>query len=296
MVLWEPFFEAFKIRASVAVYLAGKNLAHALCYTVRVKPPTLQAVLLDLDGVMYVGDKIIAGADRTLAALRDTGYGLHGVTNTTTMPRRAIADKLRRMGLDLDEHELATPAALAVQAIGTDSAALFIRDSLRDDFSGIREDEHHPAWIVMGDPGGAGYPPESLQRIFRLCMDGAAVLALHKNRFWQKPDGLYLDLGAFVAAIEYATGKDATVLGKPSPDFFRAVCTDLAVETKCCLMVGDDIESDIGGAQRVGMRTALVQTGKYRPEHVRNTMRTQGIRPDLTLPSIADLPESLALL
>ncbi len=257
---------------------------------------TLQAVLLDLDGVMYVGDRAIAGAGRTLAALRDAGYGLRGVTNTTTMPRRAIADKLQRMGLDLGERDLATPAALAVQAIGHDRATLFIRDSLREDFAGIREDEHQPDWIVMGDPGGPGYPPESLQRIFRLCMDGARVLALHKNRFWQKPDGLHLDLGAFVAAIEYATDKTATVLGKPSPDFFLAVCADLVVEPERCLMVGDDIESDIGGARNMGMRTALVQTGKYRQEHVRNIMRTQGIRPDLTLPSIADLPESLALL
>ena len=256
----------------------------------------LEAVLLDLDGVMYVGERPIAGADRTLAALRDAGYGLRGITNTTTMSRRAIADKLQRMGLQLAERELATPAALAVQAIGDDGATLFIRDSLREDFAGIREDDSHPAWIVMGDPGGAGYPPESLQRIFRLCMDGARVLALHKNRFWQKPDGLYLDLGAFVAAIEYATGTTATVLGKPAPDFFRAVCADLGTEPGHCLMVGDDIESDIGGAMNMGMRTALVQTGKYRQERVQRIMHEQGIRPDLTLPSIADLPEALALL
>jgi HAD superfamily hydrolase (TIGR01458 family) len=271
-------------------------LRHTLCYTVPVSRSTLKAVLLDLDGVMYVGEQLIAGARYALAALRDAGYGLRGITNTTTMSRRAIADKLARMGLDLSEQELATPAVLAVQAIGRDRAVLFIRDSLREDFAGIREDEHQPAWIVMGDPGGAGYPPESLQRIFRLCMDGAEVLALHKNRFWQKPDGLYLDLGAFVAAIEYATGKAATVLGKPSPDFFRAVCTDLGTAPEHCLMVGDDIESDIGGAQNMGMQTALVQTGKYRRERVDECMRTQGIRPDLTLPSIADLPEALTLL
>ncbi len=271
-------------------------MRHTLCYNVRVTHCALQAVLLDLDGVMYVGDQPIAGAQRTLGMLRHAGYALRGITNTTTMSRQAIASKLQHMGLDVPERDLATPAALAVRAIGRDRAVLFVRDSLREDFADIHEDTEHPAWIVMGDPGGAGYPPESLQRIFRLCMGGAKVLALHKNRFWQKPDGLYLDLGAFVAAIEYATGKSATVLGKPSPDFFHAVCADLAVEPEHCLMVGDDIETDIGGARNLGMRTALVQTGKYRREHVAEIMRTQGIRPDLTLPSIADLPEALDLL
>jgi HAD superfamily hydrolase (TIGR01458 family) len=261
-----------------------------------VSHSALQAVLLDLDGVMYVGEQAVPGAGHALAALREAGYSLRGITNTTTMPRRAIAEKLARMGLDIPERKLATPAALAMRTIGSDSAALFVRDSLREDFAGVHEDEGHPAWIVMGDPGGAGYPPEAMQRIFRLCMNGAKVLALHKNRFWQKPDGLYLDLGAFVAAIEYATGKTATVLGKPAPDFFKAVCSDLGAGPAHCLMVGDDIESDIGGAQSMGMRTALVQTGKYREEHVRQFMRAQGIRPDLILPSIADLPEALALL
>jgi len=258
-----------------------------------VNDPSLQAVLLDLDGVLYVGEEAVPGAAHTLAMLRRAGYGLRGITNTTTMPRRAIAEKLARMGLDLSEPELATPATLAVQAIGGDRVLLCIRDSLREDFADVLEDAQHPAWIVMGDPGGAGYAPETLQRIFRLCMDGARVLALHKNRFWQKPDGLHLDLGAFVAAVEYATGREATVLGKPSPDFFRAVCSDLGVEPERVLMVGDDIESDIGGAQGVGMRTALVRTGKYREAHARACMQG-GIRPDMILASVAELPEALA--
>ena len=263
------------------------------CYNGLVNDPSLQAVLLDLDGVLYVGEQTIPGAQGALAMLRQAGYGLRGITNTTTMPRRAVAEKLARLGLALSERELATPATLAVRAIGRDSAALCIRDSLREDFADIREDERHPSWVVMGDPGGAGYAPETLQRIFRLCMGGARVLALHKNRFWQKPDGLHLDLGAYVAAIEYATGQNATILGKPSPDFFQAVCADLGTDPAHCLMVGDDIESDIGGAQRVGMRTVLVQTGKYREAQV-HTCMDQGIRPDRILPSIAELPQTLA--
>lgn len=256
----------------------------------------LQSVLLDLDGVMYIGEQAIPGADRTLQTLRGKGYAIRGVTNTTTMSRHAIAKKLAHMGLNISKQELATPAALAVQTIGADTALLYIRDNLREDFANIREDSESPAWIVMGDLGGDGYPPDILQHIFRLSLNGAQVLALHKNRFWKKPDGLYLDLGAFVAAIEYGTGKMATVLGKPASGFFQAVCRELKVRPGNCLMVGDDIESDIGGAMKMGMLTALVKTGKYRKDHVQKLMHSLKIHPDLILPSIADLPEALATL
>jgi ribonucleotide monophosphatase NagD (HAD superfamily) len=127
-------------------------------------------------------------------------------------------------------------------------------------------------------------------------MNGAKVLALHKNRFWQKPDGLHLDLGVFVAAIEYATGKEATILGKPSTDFFHGICKALDVAPEHTLMVGDDIESDIGGAQQAGLKTVLVQTGKYRAEFVKQVGKQQGLKADMIIPSIADLPDALSLL
>ncbi|MFQ5582513.1 MAG: TIGR01458 family HAD-type hydrolase, partial [Mariprofundaceae bacterium] len=247
---------------------------------------------LDLDGVLYIGDQIIRGAPEVVAALREKGYAIAGITNTTTQPRRAIAEKLQDMDIQISEEEIFTPAALAVQVIGKTGAALFVRESLKEDFRGVSETDTAPDYVVMGDVGGEGYSPEVLKQVFGMIMDGAKLLALHKNRFWQKPDGLHLDLGPFVAAIEYATGQQATVLGKPSQDFFLGICTKLDVTPENCLMVGDDIESDIGGAQNAGLKTALVQTGKYREEFVRQT----GIKADLVLPSIADLPDALHLL
>jgi len=259
---------------------------------VRHRKTTIKAILLDLDGVLYIGDQLIRGAPGAVAALRSQGFALAGITNTTTQSRRAIAEKLEDMGIPIGEDEIFTPAALAVQAIGQGSAALFIRESLKEDFRGVRESDTNLDYVVMGDIGGEGYPPEVLKQVFAMVMDGAKILALHKNRFWQKPDGLHLDLGPFVAAIEYATGCEATVLGKPSRDFFHGICARLDAAPRNCLMVGDDIESDIGGAQNAGLKTALVQTGKYREEFVRKS----GIRADLVLPTIADLPDALHLL
>jgi HAD superfamily hydrolase (TIGR01458 family) len=256
----------------------------------------IQAILFDLDGVLYIGDHTINGAAETVSSLKAFGHRIAGVTNTTTQPKRAIAEKLQGMGIPIPESAIYTPAALASQRIGNKSAALFIRDALREDFEGTREESDNPDFIVMGDIGGEGYPPEQLRTIFEHVMNGAKVLALHKNRFWQKPDGLHLDLGVFVAAIEYATGKEATILGKPSTDFFHGICKALDVAPEHTLMVGDDIESDIGGAQQAGLKTVLVQTGKYRAEFVKQVAKQQGIKADMIIPSIADLPDALSLL
>jgi len=250
------------------------------------------AILFDLDGVLYVGNQALPDAAWAVHQLYESGLKLAGVTNTTTQSRHTISEKLAKMDIPLAEDQIHTPAALAMARIGHKSARLFIRNELQEDFSGIREDESHPDFVVMGDIGGEGYPPETLREIFLHMMNGAQLLALHKNRFWQKPDGLHLDLGVFVAAIEYATGREAEILGKPSADFFHGICRNIGTDPAQTLMVGDDVESDIGGAKNAGLKTALVQTGKYREDFVKQT----GIKADLVLPSIADLPDAIKLL
>jgi len=252
----------------------------------------VKAILFDLDGVLYIGNRIIPGAAACVQQILNSGFRVAGLTNTTTQPKSAIAKKLVDFGIAISESEIYTPAALAVQAIGNHSARLYVRDSLLEDFQSVRTTDSKADYIVMGDMGDDGYTPVLLHEIFHAVMNGATLLALHKNRFWQKPDGLHLDIGPFVAAIEYATGTKAMVLGKPSQDFFHGVCAALHVEPETALMVGDDIESDIGGAKEAGLKTALVQTGKYREDFVRAT----GIKADLVLPSIADLPDALNLL
>jgi len=253
---------------------------------------TIAAILLDLDGVLYIGDQPLPDAVWAVRHLHEAGFKLAGVTNTTTQSRHAITEKLAEMNIPLTEDQIHTPAALAMARIGNNSARLFVRDKLREDFSGIREDESQPDFVVMGDIGGEGYPPEILREIFLHMMNGAQLLALHKNRFWQKPDGLHLDLGVFVAAIEYATGREAEILGKPSVNFFHGICRNIGADPAQTLMVGDDVESDIGGAKDAGLKTALVQTGKYREDFVKQT----GIKANLVIPSIADLPDAIKLL
>ena len=251
----------------------------------------LQAVLLDLDGVLYVEDEPVPGARDAVAALRGAGLALRFVTNTTSRPRRLILDRLHRLGFDAAADELVTPAALAVghcREHGRRRALLLVRDDVKEDFAGLEDVDERVESVVVGDLGDRfGY--DVLNHAFACVMDGAELIALQKNRYWMRPDGLALDVGPFVAALEYATRREALVVGKPSRDFFAAIVAGLGVEPGRAAMVGDDVEAVVGGALAAGLGGILVRTGKYRDD----ALRASGVEPTAVLDSIADLPRLL---
>jgi HAD superfamily hydrolase (TIGR01458 family) len=250
-----------------------------------------QALLLDLDGVLYVEDEPVDGARDAVAELRGRGLALRFVTNTTSRPRRQILERLHRLGFEVAEEELSTPAALAVaHCVQHDRlrALLLVRDDVKEDFAELDEVDEGVQAVVVGDLGERfGY--EVLNRAFGHVMDGAELIALQKNRYWLTPEGLALDVGPFVAALEYATRRDAFVVGKPSKDFFATILAGIPVEPAAAAMVGDDVESDIGGALGAGLAGILVRTGKYRDD----ALRDSGVEPTAVVDSIADVPALL---
>ncbi len=253
-----------------------------------VDRPAVHAVLLDLDGVLYVGDRVIPGAVEAVARLRELVPAVRFVTNTTTRSRVTIRRQLGELGFPAGEDELLTPATLAVRHCrehGLHRVALVMNDAVAEDFAELERADEHVDAVIVGDLGEA-FAYEPLNRAFRLLMDGAQLIALQRNRFWLTPDGLSLDAGAFVAALEFASAKTATVVGKPSTAFFDAALNSAGASAAEAVMIGDDVESDIAGAQRAGLRGVLVRTGKYREDHV----RASGITPDATLGSIAEAP------
>ena len=252
----------------------------------------LQALLIDLDGVLYVEDEPLPGAREAVAKLRAAGATLRFVTNTTARPRAAILERLRRLGFDPGPDELVTPAALAVRRCadrGHTRVALVMNDAVKADFAALEECDERVEAVIVGDLGEAfGY--DILNRAFRHLMGGAELIALQKNRFWMTPGGLALDVGPFVAALEYAAATEAYVVGKPARGFFDTTLAAIPAEPGRSAMVGDDVESDVGGAQLAGLTGVLVQTGKYRADAV----RASGVEPDAVIDSIADLPALLA--
>jgi phospholysine phosphohistidine inorganic pyrophosphate phosphatase len=256
-------------------------------------PPSIQLVLLDLDGVLYVEDEPVAGALEAVERLRRGGLALRFVTNTTSRSRPATLDKLRGLGFPVEADELVTPAALAVRHCLDQRhrrVSLLMNEEVKGDFAALEEDDEHPDAVIVGDLGeDFAYPV--LIRAFRHVMDGAELIALQRNRFWLRADGLSLDVGPFVAALEYATAREAYVVGKPAGGFFREVLSEADALPDAAAMVGDDIETDVGGALRAGLTAILVRTGKYRSDAV----AASGIEPTSTVDSIADVPAALGL-
>ncbi|NWZ72349.1 HDHD2 protein, partial [Acrocephalus arundinaceus] len=129
-------------------------------------------------------------------------------------------------------------------------------------FPGIGTD--NPNAVVVGlAPEHFHY--EMMNRAFRLILDGAPLIAIHKARYFKKKDGLCLGPGPFVTGLEYATDTKATVVGKPEKTFFLEALRGTGCAPEEAVMIGDDCRDDVGGAQQAGMRGILVRTGKYRP-------------------------------
>jgi HAD superfamily hydrolase (TIGR01458 family) len=177
-----------------------------------------------------------------------------------------------------------------IHNLGTSRSPRHCSFHVKEDFAELEEVGEHAGAVIVGDLGSAfGY--DVLNRAFRLVMDGAGLVALQRNRYWLTPDGLSLDVGPFVAALEYAIGREAHVVGKPAPAFFHAILETAQTSATDSVMVGDDVESDVGGAQRAGLAGILVRTGKYRESAV----RTSSVRPGATVDSIADVPALLGV-
>ena len=251
----------------------------------------MRAILFDMDGVLYNSEEPIPGAAETLAWLRERKIPHLFVTNTTSRGRDALTAKLGRFGIPASPDEIMTPCEAAadwLRSRNDGSVALFLRPAARAAFDGLEclpdDAESGARYVVIGDLGSA-WDFRTLNRAFRLlhANPAATLIALGMTRYWKAPDGISMDVAPFVAALENASGRKALVFGKPAPAFFQAAAE--GVPSGEILMVGDDIESDIAGAQAAGMQAALVRTGKFR------TLDLEGpVKPDAVLDSVAELP------
>lgn len=253
---------------------------------------SIKGVLFDLDGVLYVGNTPIEGAIEAVKALRASGLTCRFATNTSTLSLVSLQKKINAMGFDVAAHEIVSAPQAVIQFLRQQKnpvCRLLLADDVKQDFVEFQQSDTEPDFIVVGDIGNA-WSYAMLNEIFNAMMRGAKLIAIHKNRFWQTEQGLQMDIGAFIDGLEYASAKQAMVIGKPSKDFFQAALRDMQLPAEHVVMIGDDVDVDIGGAQLAGMKAVLMRTGKYRQAYV----EASPIVPDAIVDSIADLPDLLA--
>ena len=225
---------------------------------------TVRGLLLDLDGVVHVRGVALPGSLEAIAKLRAAGAPFKFVTNTTRRPLARIVADLAALGLEATREDVFTPAALARAFLRQHNLSpfLIVHPELRDDFCDLPSGTAEA--VVIGD-AAEFFTYERLNQAYRRILDGAPFLALAKNRNFHDADGgLSLDVGAFVAGLEYASRREAIVLGKPSPLFFKLALQGLGCAPEEAAMIGDDAEADVGGAMAAGLQGVLVRTGKYR--------------------------------
>jgi HAD superfamily hydrolase (TIGR01458 family) len=254
----------------------------------------MACILLDVDGVLHVSGEPLPGAVEAVAALRDAGHSLRFVTNNSTRPRSGLADELRRMGFTLENDELQTTPGAAARELAGKRVLALVMAAIVPDLDALDLVGHDAEAVLIGGCDETLEPNQvfsymNMARAFSEIGMGASFYCLHKNKWWQTSRGPMLDGGAFVAGLEYATGIEATVLGKPSPSFFAAALDALDAEPERTWLVTDDVEADVRGARLFGMRTALVRTGKFRPE----SLETADPSPDIVVSSLGQFPSLL---
>ncbi len=223
---------------------------------------TIKAILFDLAGVLHEGARPLAGAVQAVEQARAAGLGVRFVTNTSRTTRRTLLGRLREMGFAVEEAEIFTAPLAARAYIETRGwrPFLLVHPDLEQEFADL--DTHRPDTVVVGD-AAEDFSYANLNLAFRLLMKGAPLIAIGTNRYFREADGLSLDAGPFVRALEYASGASAVVVGKPAQAFFFAAVQDLACKPEEVAMIGDDVAADVVGACQSGLYGYLVQTGKF---------------------------------
>ena len=257
----------------------------------------VRAVLLDIDGVLTVSWEPIDGAVAAVQALRDAGLPLVLVTNTSSRTRAEIGELLTDAGFPVGADAVLTAAAATAAHLREHHprarCTLLNSGDVTEDLEGVTlvgtADE--PEVVVLGG-AGPEFTYEALNGVFGHLQRGAALVAFHRNLYWRTDRGLELDTGALLLGLERAADAEATIVGKPSAAFFAAALEVAGVSADHAVMVGDDVEADVLGAQAAGITGVLVRTGKFQES---DEGGAHGERPHHVVDSVADLPGLLGL-
>ena len=224
-----------------------------------MKPP----LLIDLDGVLRLGKTIAPFMDEFLSFIKSTDLKACILSNSTLSTASDVKTFFKQNGINLEIPVMTASEAAAVYCrMHFKKVSVFCAENVKSNFEDMIDDDN-PEAVVIGDYG-RNWDFETLNEIFKKVLAGADLIAMQKNRYWKTAeDGLLLDAGSFVAAIEYATQKEAVLIGKPSPLYFRSALQLLGYQDdQKFVMIGDDLETDIRGASELGATTILVYTGK----------------------------------
>ncbi|KAJ2028530.1 hypothetical protein IWW57_002108 [Coemansia sp. S610] len=229
---------------------------------------SIRGVLLDLSGTLHIDNAVTPRAVESLKLLRSAGVKVRFVTNSTKTSDERLHAKLSNLGFELSPSEIFTSLSAAKRLIQQRNyrPMLILEDEALEQFTDINQDTPHNAVVIGLAPSKLDY--QRMNCAFTALLGGADLVGIHRAKFYASAEGqLSMGPGGFVAALEYAADKKAELMGKPARAFYELALADMGLleSPECVAMVGDDVLADLGGgAQELGLRRALVKTGKYR--------------------------------
>jgi HAD superfamily hydrolase (TIGR01450 family) len=253
--------------------------------------------LLDLDGVVYVGREPLPGSVEAIAELRGRGKNVRFLTNNPTRDPAFLADRLSRLGIPTPpEHVLPVAGAvltyLRKQAKSAearpDDAYVVGSPALKAYLAGgglriVEEPEAERARVVVVG-GSVDFDYHQLKIAGRAARQAAHFLVCGRDAAYPMPDGPWPGSGAVVAGIEYMARREAISVGKPEPWLFQTAAETLPPNGRI-VVVGDNLKSDVVGAQRAGYASVLALSGHTD----RCELERSEIRPDYVVGRLSDV-------
>jgi len=276
----------------------------------------VRGLLLDLDGVLVLKGAAVPGAVDALNDLERLAFPYLVVTNTSLVSRSRLAGWGRKVGFTTPPDRFQSALSASVDHVrreyGDRPVFVIASPDARTELVGLNvisgpeadADSAAVAAVILGDSPDE-LTKENLDRAFRCVKAGAQLVGMHRNPWWLTKAGPTLDAGAFLVGLEWAAGRRAHIVGKPSPAFFATAIRRLAAEAEArgepplrrseLAMVGDDVNSDIGGGRRAGLRTVFVRTGKHGDAELEAVAGRKRFpyAPDAVAPSIAEVVAAL---
>ena len=246
----------------------------------------IRGIIFDIDGVLEFQGSVYPGAVETLKKLRDRGFALRFLTNSTLKSRASCAARLRRAGYRVSDDEVITASyatAAYLRTLGPRTCWVMLDREGFDEFKEFEQDLVSPEYIVIGD-SRSRFDFEHLNRVLRLILRGAKLIGMQSELVDSSMGAPELNVGSWVGMLERATGVKATYIGKPSSYVFELTMKTLELDKSEIVMVGDQVATDVKGANDFGIRSILVKTGEFDEQDLGGS-----IVPDFVVESVRDV-------
>ena len=252
-----------------------------------MKLESLRVFFFDLDGVLSVGKERprYLGGREAVKRLKEGGRKTYVLTNDSTQTREEVLEKLAKLGFNFNIEEVLTSSYLTAEYLtdefGKARFYLIGEEGLKRELEAAgHETSDRPEAVVVGLDRQLSY--EKLNDGLRHLLAGARLVGSYGGSVYMSAHGPALSAGPIVKALEVASGKRAVLVGKPSPRMFRLALRLAAEKAGRAVMVGDQVETDLIGASRVGIHTVLVLTGV----ETREAMARSKFKPDIVIENV----------